>query len=72
MNRRPAESSLSTSAKRLLNVQETADCLGLEIDTVHKKARFREIPSVEAGRALQFDLRALGRFVDQHTVQTID
>jgi predicted DNA-binding transcriptional regulator AlpA len=30
--------------RRLLNVREAAQYLGLEIDTVYKKARLREVP----------------------------
>lgn len=33
--------------KRLLHVRETAQCLGLEVDTVYKKARLREVPCVK-------------------------
>jgi excisionase family DNA binding protein len=58
--------------KRLLNVREAAQYLGLEVDTVYKKARLRELPFVKVGRALRFDLKALERFVEQHTVETID
>jgi excisionase family DNA binding protein len=58
--------------KRLLNVTEAALYLGLEVDTIYRKARLREIPSVKVGRALRFDLKALERFVEQHTIETID
>ena len=58
--------------RRLLNVRETAQYLGLEVDTVYKKARLRELPCVKVGRALRFDLQALERFVEQHTIETID
>jgi excisionase family DNA binding protein len=58
--------------KRLLNVEEAAGYLGLKVDTVYKKARLRELPCVKVGRALRFDLRALERFVEQHTIETID
>jgi excisionase family DNA binding protein len=58
--------------KRLLNVREAARYLGLEVSTVYKKARLRELPSVKVGRALRFDLEALKRFVEQHTIETID
>lgn len=58
--------------RRLLNVREAAQYLGLEVDTIYKKARLREVPCVKVGRALRFDVRALERFVDQHTVETID
>ncbi len=47
--------------KRLLNVKEAARYLGIEVDTVYKKARLRELPSVKVGRALRFDLNALER-----------
>ena len=64
--------SNGTVGKRLLNVREAAQYLGLEVDTVYKKSRLRELPSVKVGRALRFDLKALERFVEQHTVETID
>ena len=59
-------------ARRLLNVREAAQYLGLEVDTVYKKSRLREVPCVKVGRSLRFDLRALERFVEQHTIETID
>ena len=62
----------SLIGRRLLNVRETAQYLGLEVDTVYKKARLRELPCVKVGRALRFDLKALERFVEQHTIETID
>jgi len=58
--------------RRLLNVRETAQYLGLEVDTIYRKARLRELPCVKVGRALRFDLKALERFVEQHTIETID
>ena len=58
--------------KRLLNVEEAARYLGLEVDTVYKKARLRELPSVKVGRALRFDVEALERFIELHTIETID
>ena len=58
--------------KRLLNVKEAAQYLGLSVDTVYKKARLRELPYVKVGRALRFDVKALERFVEQHTIKTID
>jgi excisionase family DNA binding protein len=58
--------------KRLLNVEETAAYLGLKVDTIYKKARLRKLPCVKVGRALRFDVTALERFVEQHTIETID
>ena len=57
--------------KRLLNVEEAAEYLGLQVDTVYKKSRLRELPSVKVGRALRFDVEALRRFIEEHTIETI-
>ncbi len=32
----------------------------------------RELPSVKVGRALRFDVVALRRFIEEHTIETID
>jgi excisionase family DNA binding protein len=58
--------------RRLLNVKEAAQYLGLEVDTVYRKSRLREVPCVKVGRALRFDMRALERYIEQHTIETID
>jgi excisionase family DNA binding protein len=58
--------------KRLLNAKEAARYLGFEVDTVYKKARLRELPSVKVGRALRFDVQALERYVEQHTIAALD
>ncbi len=58
--------------RRLLNVREAAQYLGLEVDTVYKKSRLREVPCVKVGRALRFDVRALERYIEQHSIETID
>jgi excisionase family DNA binding protein len=58
--------------RRLLNVREAAQYLDLEVDTVYKKSRLREVPSVKVGRALKFDVEALNRYIEQHTIETID
>jgi excisionase family DNA binding protein len=61
-----------TVGKRLLNVEEAARYLGLEVDTIYKKARLRELPSVKVGRALRFDVKKLDRYIEQHAVKTLD
>ena len=37
--------------RRLLNVKEAAQYLGLEVDTVYRKSRLREVPCVKVGRS---------------------
>ena len=71
----PSESPMRSNrsvGKRLLNVREAAQYLGLKVDTVYKKVRLRELPFVKVGRALRFDLKALERFIEHNTVETID
>jgi len=58
--------------RRLLNVREAAQYLDLEVDTVYKKSRLREVPSVKVGRALKFDVQALNQYIEQHTIEPID
>ena len=48
--------------KRLLTPKEAAEFLGLQVDTVYKKSRLRELPSVKVGKALRFDVVALNRY----------
>jgi len=58
--------------KRLLNVVEAARYLGLKVDTIYKKARLRELPSVKVGRSLRFDVVALDHYVRQNTIETLE
>jgi excisionase family DNA binding protein len=58
--------------KRLLNTREAAEYLGIAVHTVYRISRLRELPSVKVGRALRFDVVALARYVEQHTIETID
>ena len=58
--------------KRLLTPKEAAEFLGLQVDTIYKKSRLRELPSVKVGRALRFDVVALNRYVEQHTIKNLE
>ncbi|HEX3986830.1 MAG TPA: helix-turn-helix domain-containing protein [Acidobacteriaceae bacterium] len=53
-------------------MREAAQYLDLEVDTVYKKSRLREVPSVKVGRALKFDVQALNQYIEQHTIESID
>ena len=71
----PSQSQMRSNdivGKRLLNVEEAAEYLGLQIDTVYKKSRLRELPSVKVGRALRFDVVALDRYVEQNSRKQLD
>ena len=58
--------------RRLLNVREAAQYLGLDVDTIYRKARLREVPCVKVGRALRFDVKALEQFIEEHAIDAID
>jgi hypothetical protein len=47
MTQGPSLRSNGSVGKRLLNVEEAAVFLGLQVDTIYKKARLRELPSVK-------------------------
>lgn len=66
------ESNNHVGFKRLLKPEEAAEYLGLQVDTVYRKARLRELPSVKVGRSLRFDVEALKRFIEEHTIETLD
>jgi len=72
LGRGAREMVLNGIGRRLLNVREAAQFLGLEVDTVYKKSRLREVPCVKVGRALRFDVKALEAFIEQHTIEAID
>ncbi len=48
-----------------------AEYLGIAVHTVYRMSRLRELPSVKVGRALRFDVVALERYVEQHTIATV-
>lgn len=73
--RRPKTDRIESNGhigRRLLNVREAAQYLGLEVDTVYRKSRLREVPSVKVGRALRFDVVALDRYIEEHAIGAID
>ena len=72
VTKNPLLGSNMAVGKRLLTPRETAHYLGLKVDTVYKKARLRELPSVKVGRALRFDVVALDRYVEQHTIENLE
>jgi excisionase family DNA binding protein len=72
MTERPRFAKTEKVGKRLLTVREAAAYLGLQVDTVYKKARLRELPSVKVGRSLRFDVHALERYVEHNTIATLE
>ena len=69
---KPGFESNEKVGRRLLSPKEAAAYLSLKVDTVYKKARLRELPSVKVGRALRFDLVALDHYIEAHTIQDLE
>jgi excisionase family DNA binding protein len=70
--RPPQLGSNGKVGKRLLTPEEAAEYLGLRVSTIYKKSRLRELPSVKVGGALRFDVVALDRYVEQHTIEPLE
>jgi len=58
--------------RRLINVEEAAQYLGIKAATVYKKTCLRNIPFVKIGHALRFDVKALDCHIEQSTIEAID
>ena len=71
-NGQPKHSFAIPEHSSLLRIRCTSAISKLAEDTVYKKARLRELPSVKVGRSMRFDLKALERFVEQNTIETLD
>jgi excisionase family DNA binding protein len=54
--------------KRLLNIQEASEYVGLSVHTLYTMVSQRRIPFVKAGRLTKFDLGLLDAWIKQHTV----
>ena len=50
--------------KRLLSVQETAEYLGLKVQTLYNWVSQRKIPFVKCGKLLKFDILKLDRWIE--------
>jgi excisionase family DNA binding protein len=54
--------------KALLNVQETADQLGIKPATVRAWLLRRKLPCVHVGRAVRIPADAIAQFIERNTV----
>jgi excisionase family DNA binding protein len=68
----PRTSSNESVARRLINVEEAAQYLGIKANTVRKKLRLRELPYVKLGGSVRFDVKALDVLIAQHTIEVVE
>ncbi len=53
--------------RRLLNIDETSEYLGLAQTTIYKMVSQRRLPFVKVGRLVKFDKDLLDEWIKQHT-----
>jgi len=53
----------------LVGVERAAEFLGIETATVYVWCEQQRIPHVRLGRSIRFDLSALQRWIDAHSVE---
>lgn len=56
--------------RRLLDIEQAAEVLGIHAATLYKWARAKRVPCIRMGaRVIRFDQRALDKFLAQNTVE---
>lgn len=58
--------------KRLLDVTEAAEYLGISAKTLYNWVSQRKVPFFKVGNMVRFDLQELDRFIKEHTIQPND
>lgn len=59
------------TARRLLDIQEASEYVGLSVHTVYTMVSQRRIPFVKIGRLTKFDVALLEAWIKKHTVMPI-
>ena len=57
--------------KRLLNIKEASEYLGIPTKSLYKLVWQRRIPFVKIGKALRFDKERLDKWIEENTVEEI-
>jgi len=55
--------------RRLVNVRELSELLGISINTIYSWVSQRRIPFVKCGRLTRFDLHAIDEWIAENTVR---
>lgn len=57
--------------RRLVAKEEAAEYLGVTLRHLRDLCYRREVPFVKVGGALRFDVKALDRYIDEHTTEAV-
>jgi excisionase family DNA binding protein len=55
--------------RRLITAKEASQYLSLSTDTVYRLASLKKLPYLKIGGRILFDIKALDRWVEKHTVR---
>ena len=58
--------------EKLLTIKQAADLLNLKTPTIYKKTSNKSIPFIKIGGKLLFKASVLEKWVNQHTVETLN
>ena len=58
--------------KRLLNVKELSEYLGIKVHTLYTWVSQKRIPYVKCGRLTKFDIKAIDNWIENNRVKEID
>jgi len=54
--------------KRLLNINEVSQMIGIQVDTLYRWVSQRRIPYVKVGRLTKFDVVAIDEWIKEYSV----
>lgn len=60
------------SGKRLLNIAEAADYLGIKVGTLYNWVNQKKIPYFKIGRLVKFSLAGLEDFINKNEIIPLD
>ena len=58
--------------KRLINIKELSEMIGVKNDTLYRWVSQKRIPYVKAGRLTKFDLEAIDEWIKDSSVASKD
>ena len=58
--------------KRLLNIKECAEYLGLSIQALYNRVAQRRITYIKEGRRILFDIEDLQKWIEEHKVKEVN
>jgi excisionase family DNA binding protein len=57
--------------KRFLGISEFSELMGISKNTAYSWVHQRKIPFIKVGRLVKFDMKAMEKWLEEHTVKSI-